>query len=84
MNRHVALFLTSFLQVSLVTGNVTAITYANFFLIAIYGFLISYVWTYNVKRVAIGGGLDRLIYSLGAMCGSVFGVLASKMIISWL
>jgi hypothetical protein len=76
MNEKARLFLTAFLQVSLVTANTALIT-RNFWLgIFTVSFLISYVWAFNVKKVSIGTETDRRIYALGAAFGGTFGAAA--------
>jgi hypothetical protein len=74
------LFSTGFLQVAFVSANVHFISTGNYTAMAFTGFSISYIWTLNVKRVAISDNIDRIIYSLGAMSGGLFGVMASKLI----
>lgn len=39
------------------------------------GFLISFIWSFNVKKVAFGSMLDRIIYSIGASIGGISGLL---------
>ena len=79
MNR-IALFATGFSQVFLVVLNTRFI--AKEFLLGIIacGFLISFIWSHNVKKVAFGSELDRAVYSLGAMTGSILAFYFGKLI----
>ena len=75
------LFITGLLQVFCVTIQTWFI--ARNFLpgIAVVGFLISFIWSFNVKRVAFGGMADRVVYSFGASCGAVAGILVGRVLI---
>jgi hypothetical protein len=46
----------------------------------IVGVTISIIWTYNVRRAAIGSNAERVVYSLGAGIGAVIGLAVSKVI----
>lgn len=72
---------TGFLQVFFVAINTFFI--ANLFYggIVIAAFSISYIWTLNIKAVAFGTQIDRIIYSAGAMIGSVFGTYISSLLL---
>jgi hypothetical protein len=71
----VLLFGTGFLQVSLITAQTWMVSHAALSGMIIVSFLISFVWTINVKRVAFGGWVDRFIYSAGASAGALCGIL---------
>lgn len=73
------LFLTAFIQVSLVTIQTWFIAKEMLVPIFLVGFGISFVWTLNVKSVAFGGNKDRLIYAFGAACGALTAMLISKL-----
>lgn len=75
------LFLTAFLQVFLVAANTLFISKVFYIGIAIAGFLISFFWTYNVKRISIGSLSDRLYYCFGAMSGGLLGVFIANKIL---
>ena len=75
------LFLTGFLQVFLVVINTWLITQKSFLGVFFVGFGISYIWSGNVKKVAFGGQKDRIIYSLGAACGSLSGLTLGVVLI---
>lgn len=74
------LFATAFIQVSLVAANTYFIASLYWTGIAVASFMISYMWTINVRRISIGGKTDRLIYSAGAMAGGITGVYVSMLV----
>jgi hypothetical protein len=77
------LFITGFLQVFFVAVNtffISRIIYGGVF---ICGVIISFVWSYNVKKVAFGTFYDRLYYSIGAGFGSLVGLIASVLILKY-
>ena len=76
------LFITGFLQVFFVAVNIFFIAKLFYFGIFICGFLISIVWSWNVKRVSMGTLKDRLCYSFGAAFGSLLGCFFSSLIIN--
>lgn len=71
------LFLTGFTQVFFVSINTFFISKAIYGGVLICGFLISFVWSWNVKKVAFGTMQDRLWYSFGAGVGSLVGLIVS-------
>jgi hypothetical protein len=71
------LIFTGFLQVFFVTINTYLISTKSIYGTALAGFIISFIWSFNVKKVAFGTVEDRIIYSLGAGLGSCFGLLFS-------
>ena len=74
------LFLTGFLQVFLVSLNTYQIAHRKWVGAVACGFAISYVWAWNVTKVAFGCNLDKIIYALGASVGTVAGIwIAGKM-----
>lgn len=75
-----SLFLTGFLQVFLVVVNTYFIS-RNFWPgVIVCSFMISFIWSFNVKKVAFGNMADRVIYSSGACAGGSFGLLISTII----
>jgi hypothetical protein len=75
------LFSTAFVQVLLVSLNTILLAHKQIASsIAVAG-LISYVWTFNVKRAAFGSHWDKIIYSLGAACGSGVGIYLAGLIL---
>lgn len=75
-----ALFITGFIQVVLITVNTWQITNGKYMGALVVAFFISFVWTFNVKKVAFGKMAERMIYSTGAMTGCVCGMALSKWI----
>lgn len=69
------LFITGFLQVFFVALNTWLITQKNFIGVLIVSFLISFIWSFNVKKVAFGSMKDRIIYSIGASIGGLTGLI---------
>jgi len=67
------------LQVALVSSQTYIISKTRYDLIALFGFMISLVWSFNVKSVAFGSNWDRVAYALGASTGSVLGVMLAQM-----
>ena len=74
MNNNLKLFFSAMLQIFLVSTNTALI--ANGFMISagIIGFSLSWVWSWNIKRIAISSNTERLIYCFGAGVGTSFGV----------
>lgn len=76
------LFLTAMTQVMLVSMNVVFIANDQIVATLITGFSISFVWTLNIKRIAIGTRGDQFVYATGAMCGTGMGYYLSKFLIT--
>jgi hypothetical protein len=74
------LFLTAFLQVFFVSANTYMIANNYTIGIIICSFLVSYFWTINVKKISISNKKERILYSSGAMVGSIAGVIVSSLI----
>jgi hypothetical protein len=49
--------------------------------VAVGGFMISFVWTLNVRSMAIGGWSERIVYSTGAMAGALSGLWVGNLIL---
>lgn len=80
MKKHSIIFATGFAQVFLVSANTYFISRTTWIGIAVCGFGISYLWTFNVRRVSIGTRSEQFTYASGAMLGGLAGVLMAKMI----
>lgn len=80
--QRVSLFLTGFIQVFLVVANTYFVSNVFFIGVLTMGFLISFVWSFNVKRVVLGTMQDRIVYSAGASLGSVAGLYASTLLLN--
>jgi hypothetical protein len=76
----IELFITGFLQVMFISMNTVFISKAMLVPMAISGFLISIIWTLNVKKVAFGEWKDRIVYALGATVGTVTGFIVAHFI----
>lgn len=72
---------TAFVQVIFVAANTVFISAHQLLPNFITGFLISLVWTFNVKRVAFGDLTDRWFYATGAAFGSVSGTVVAGWIV---
>lgn len=81
MKSRLILFLTAFAQVLFVTLSTYMITKERIIPIAVSGFMINLIWTFNVKRVAFSDLRDRLIYVVGATVGTLAGYYLGKLII---
>jgi hypothetical protein len=71
------LSLTGFVQVFFVAINTYFLSREFYIGVFIVGFLISLIWSWNVKKIAFGSLKDRLFYALGAGVGSLFGLIVS-------
>lgn len=77
----IKLFITGFVQVFFVAINTYFISkqfYAGVFFCA---FIISFIWSWNVKKIAFGTMADRIAYALGAGVGSLIGLIISVLIL---
>jgi len=73
--------LYAYTQVMLVVINTWQVAHQKKFVGAIIvGFLISLVWTFNIKRVAFGDWTTRFIYCTGASIGTASGLIITKYI----
>ena len=80
MNPRFILFAAGFVQVLLVALNTWQIAHNHIVGAVIVGFLISLTWSFNVKQIAFGSRMDRVIYAGGAALGTLSGVLLAKVI----
>lgn len=80
IRKQIKLFLTAFLQVTLVAMNVVFISNKQVIPMLITGFGISFIWTLNVRSVAFGNNLDKFIYASGASLGTGVGFYLSNYI----
>ena len=76
------IFSLAWLQVSLICLNTWQIANKQILGALVVGFLISLVWTFNVKRAAFGTLIDKLVYSFGACAGTATGLIAATLIYS--
>lgn len=82
MKHRIILFLAAFLQVMFVTMNVHFISRGLVFPMMVTSFVVSLVWTLNVKLISIGSMTDRTFYAAGAMSGTGLGYFISHNIIN--
>ena len=76
--KKLAILLTGFAQVFFVAVNTFFIAKELYFGIFLAAFTISFIWSFNVKKMAFGGMRDRILYSLGAALGSLSGAMVSS------
>ncbi len=77
------LFITGFVQVFFVAVNTHFLANGFFVGVFVTSFMISIIWSHNVKKVAFGDILDRLTYSSGAAFGALAGLGSSFTILNW-
>ncbi|UOG42503.1 hypothetical protein [Leptospira noguchii] len=75
------LFATGFIQVFLIAVNTYLISKEKYFAVFFVGGLISFVWTWNVQKIAFGTLRDRITYASGAGFGSLIGLLLTVFIL---
>jgi uncharacterized membrane-anchored protein YitT (DUF2179 family) len=71
---NLSLALTGFFQVAFVAMNTVFLADRNLPGVLAASFLISLIWSYNVKRVVFGSIRDRLAYAVGASLGAGAGM----------
>ena len=77
MKDKIILFFTAFAQVTFVAANITFISKGMIIPMVITGFLISFIWTLNVRKIAFGDFSDRILYASGAAVGTLLGYFIS-------
>lgn len=77
MTKKILLFIAAFCQVGLVSINIYQVSHRHFIDAFVVGFLISFFWSFSIKRIAFGDIWDRIIYCLGAAVGTVIGMYLS-------
>jgi len=78
MKEKVLLFFTGVIQVYFVAINTYFLSREFYLGVTFAAFMISLLWSYNIKKIAFGSMSDRLLYSLGATIGSLAGLATSK------
>lgn len=73
---------TGFLQVIFVSMNTVYITHGSWIALIATSFCISFLWSGNVRRIAFGDKLDRILYAAGAALGCGAGVLIAGAVVS--
>ena len=80
MKTKLSLLITGFVQVYFVSVNTYFLAKEMYIGVLIAAFMISLVWSFNVKKVAFGSTVDRIIYASGATMGSLTGLYSSSFI----
>jgi hypothetical protein len=77
MKDKIKLFITGFVQVFFVAINTYFLSKEFYIGVFICGTIISFIWSWNVKKIAFGSFRDRIAYAFGAGCGSLVGLITS-------
>jgi len=80
MNKNIKRFIYAWLQVTLVCLNTWQIANGKIIGAIFVGFLISFVWCFNIQSIAFSKLSEKITYSLGACCGTATGLLISQLI----
>lgn len=80
MNKNIKRFIYAWMQVSLVCLNTWQIANGKIVGAIFVGFLISFVWCFNIQSIAFSKLSEKVTYSLGACCGTATGLLISQLI----
>ena len=76
----ISIFLSSLLQIFFVSVNTILISKELIIQAGICGFLLSLVWTFNIRRIGLASWSERISYCLGAGLGTSGGILFIKTI----
>jgi hypothetical protein len=78
MKQKTTLFITGAIQVYFVAINTYFLSREFYLGVTFAAFMISMIWSHNIKKIAFGTLMDRVLYSLGATVGSLAGLATSK------
>jgi len=78
MKNYLVLFLSSFIHLFLGAYNIWQIANNLPIQVTIVGFLIAFIWTFNVNRITASTMIERIVYSIGAGMGTTFGMIFAK------
>ena len=78
----ISLFITGFIQVYFVSVNTYFLAKEIYLGVFISAFLISMIWSFNIKKIAFGSFNDRFVYAFGATIGSLIGLWSSSFLVS--
>jgi len=78
MKQKTTLFITGAIQVYFVAINTYFLSREFYLGVTFAAFMISMIWSHNIKKIAFGTLTDRVLYSLGATVGSLAGLATSK------
>jgi hypothetical protein len=84
MKTWLKLFFTGFVQVYFVAINTVFLSKELYIGVFFAAFMISMVWSWNIKKIAFGSIKDRIFYSFGATAGSMLGLYSSSFILKLL
>lgn len=84
MKHKASLFITGTIQVYFVAINTYFLSKELYVGVTVAAFMISMIWSYNIKKIAFGTWTDRVLYSLGATAGSLAGLATSKALTQFL
>jgi len=73
-NEYLGLFLSGLTQVMFVAMNTYLVSHKHYVASYATSFLLSFIWTFNVKKVAFGDWKMRVAYAGGAACGTLIGM----------
>lgn len=76
----ISIFFSSLLQIFFVSVNTILISKELVIQAGICGFLLSLVWTFNIRRIGLASWGERISYCLGAGLGTSGGILFIKTI----
>lgn len=76
------LFATGLLQVFFVAINTVFLSKSLYLGVGLAAFMISMVWSYNVKKVVFGTTANRVAYATGASAGSLLGLFISEYLLT--
>ena len=80
MKTWMKLFMTGVVQVYFVAINTVFLSKELYVGVFFAAFMISMVWSYNIKKIVFGTITDRVLYSLGATAGSLLGLFTSNIL----
>lgn len=75
------LIFTGFLQIYCVSINTICLAKGYYVGVFIFGFLISFLWTFNISKIALSTMQDKLIYASSASIASVLGCITVNIIL---
>jgi len=75
-----SIFFSSLLQIFFVSVNTILISREMLIQAGVCGFLLSLVWTFNIRRITIASWGERISYCLGAGIGTSSGIMFIKLI----
>ena len=78
--KNIKKFLYPWFQVTLVCLNTWQIANGKIFGAICVSFVLSFVWCFNIQRIAFSNLNDKLIYSASACSGTATGLLISRLI----